>query len=314
MAVATGIRERIGIVAETTIGTTPATPAFQLIETTGFSINPTKEVIQDNRLGNRNRRCNKHGNKSVSGDLPLLLVYGAYDNLIEAAFCGTWATDSPALGSDAIVNGDTRRGFTIMRENPEITATPFRYYTGVEFNTMALELTQNDNVSLTFGVVGVDSGAPQAAIAGQTTVVASTDCAFDYKHGSLLVDGTARAQATAFSINFENGIEASYVLFKDTTGDKPYGKFDVSGNITLQFDSVDDYNIFLNADKVAIVLTLQDAATGGNEYELTIPKAMFNTATTDTGGEGEITISLDFVGEDDDVIGGTAQLVRTPAA
>lgn len=306
MAVATGIRERIGIVAEATIGTTPATPAFQLIETTGFSINPTKEVIQDNRLGNRNRRCNKHGNKSVSGDLPLLLVYGAYDNLIEAAFCGTWSNDT-------LVNGTVRRGFTIMRENPEITATPFRYYTGVEFNTMALELTQNDNVSLTFGVVGVDSGAPQAAIAGQTTVPASTDCAFDYKHGSLLVDGTPRAQATAFSINFENGIEASYVLFSEVTGAKPIGKFDVSGNITLQFDSVDDYNIFLNADKVAIVLTLQDAATGGNEYELTIPKAMFNTATTDTSGEGEITISLDFTGEYDAGIDGTAQLVRTPA-
>ena len=306
MAVATGIREQIGIIAETTIGTTPASPAFQLIETTGFTINPTKEVIQDNRLGNRNRRCSKHGNKSVAGDLPLLLVYGAYDNLIEAAFCGTW-------DDDTLVNGVTRRGFTIARNNPEFGANSWRYYTGVEINTMALELTQNDNVSLTFGVIGVDSDTPSAALAGQTLLPAVTDCAFDYKHGSLLVGGVARAQATAFTINIKNGIEASYVLFSDVTGAKPIGKFDVSGNITMQFDSVDDYNHFINADKVAIVLTLQDAATGGNEYELTIPKAMFNTANTDTSGEGEISISLDFAAEYDSGIDGTLQLARTPA-
>lgn len=307
MAVATGIRERIGIIAESTIGTTPASPNFQIIETTGFTINPTKDVIQDNRLGNRNRRCNKPGNKSVSGDLPLLLVYGAYDNLIEAAFCGTWSADT-------LVNGTTRRGFTIMRENPEITATPFRYYRGMEVNTMSLELTQNDNVSLTFGMVGVEAGEMQTALAGQDTTPAVTDCAFDYKHGSLTVDGVARAQATAFSIQVDNGIETSFVLFKDTTGDKPFGKFDVTGNITLQFDSAADYDAFINGDKVAIVLTLQDAATNGNEYELTIPKAMFNTGATDTGGEGEITISLDFAAEYDDTIDGTLQLVRTPAA
>ena len=313
MAVATGIRERIAYAAETVIGETPATPEFQTVEVTGFSINPSKEVIQDNRLGNRNRRCNKHGNQTVSGDLSLLLVHGAYDDLLEAGFCGTWENDSPVLGSDTLVNGDTRRSFTIARENPEIDTNAWRYYRGVEVNTIGLELTQNDNVQLTFGVIGVEATKGQAALAGQTFVAPSTACAYDYKYGSLKVDDVVRAAITGFSFNVENGIEASFRLFSDKTGSKPIGKFDVGGNITLQFESTEDYNSFLAADKVSIELALRDAATDGNEYVLIIPRAMFNSAPTDTGGEGEITITLDFAGEYDGGIDGTAQLVRTAA-
>lgn len=314
MAVATGIKERIGYIAETVIGETPATPGFQTVEVTGFSVNPSKEVIQDNRLGNRNRRCNKHGNETLSGDVSLLLVHGAYDDLIEAAFCGSWVTGVPAIGSDALVNGDTRRGFTFVRENPELATNQFRYYRGIEINTLGLELTQNDNVSLTFGVIGVEATKGQTALAGQTFVAPSAACAYDYKYGSLKVDTVERAAITGFSFNIENGIEASFRLFDDKTGSKPIAKFDVSGNITLQFESTEDYNSFLDASKVSIELALQDAAIGGNEYVLTIPRAMFNSAPTDTGGEGEITISLDFAGEYDSGIDGTAQLVRTAAA
>lgn len=389
MAVATGIRERIGYVAETTIGTTPTNPNFQLLETTGFNVNPDKEVIQDNRLGNRNRRCNKHGNQTVSGDIPGLLVYGAADPLIEAGFCGTWTaalttgssslsatttsfdraagsfvtdgfvvgsvvestgftnagnnglfavtavaalsltvsplegqtmtTESAATGREVaapsqLKNGITRKGFSFMRENPEISATSFRYYKGIEINTIGLELAQNDNVSLTLGVIGVEATKLQAAIAGQSTNAASSECPFDYKYGSLNVDGTARAQATAFSVNVENGIESSFVLFSDKSGAKPFAKFDVNGDITLQFDSSDDYNAYMDGLKRSIILKLEDAASAGNEYALIMPQVMLNSATTDTGGEGEITLSAGYAAELDTQLNCTAVLIRKPAA
>lgn len=314
MAVATGVNEVIGYVAEANIGETPANPVFKILETTGFNVNETRETIQDNRLGNRNRKCNKQGNIGVTGDVPLLLEYDAYDDLLAAAFCADWETDAPAVGSDRLVNSNLRKGFTFMRRNPELGGSQYRYYKGCEIGGFSLELTQNDNIAVTFSVIGVESTPIQAMITGATTSPAPGGCSFDYKHGSFQVDGSPVANITAFSFAVENNIEASHVLFSQKTGAKPIGKFDATGSVTAQFDDELLYNKFINDEKAAIVVTMEDAASGGNKLVLTIPKAMLSNPTTDTSGDGEITLSAEFTGEYDAGIDGTVQLVRTPAA
>ena len=91
MSTATGSELRVGYVAESTIGTTPATPAFKVLETTGFNVNLTKELIEATLLGGRDRKCLRHGNRTVGGDIPSLLIYGHQDELLEAALGGTWS-------------------------------------------------------------------------------------------------------------------------------------------------------------------------------------------------------------------------------
>ncbi|QDP59308.1 MAG: hypothetical protein Tp136SUR676911_47 [Prokaryotic dsDNA virus sp.] len=310
MATATGSGLRVGYVAESTIGTTPATPEFKVLETTGFNVNLTKELIEATLLGGRDRKCLRHGNRTVGGDIPSLLIYGHQDDLLEAALGGTWEADTPAVGTDQLTNGSVRRGFTIFRQDPALGADSYRYYTGCEMNTLNLELTPNSDVVFTVGVIGVDSPNEHAEKAGATYIEPSGDCPFSYDSGSILDDGVELADVTQLTMTVENNIESSFVLFSKTTGSKPQGKINVSGNVTAQFQNFTLYDKFISGEKSSLEVNLLDEA--GNAYKITLPRTMFNTGNTDVGGEGEITISLDFTAELDSATGSTIIVERTP--
>lgn len=305
MATSTGANVRWGYAAEATIGTTPANPEFKTLEFTGSGLKLTKDLIESALLGGRDRKCLRHGNRTVGGDLNTLLIYGHQDELIEAALCGTWE-------GDTLTNGAVRRGFTFVRQDPDIGTDAYRYYTGCEINTMNLSLTPNDDVQLTFGIIGVDNTPGQAAITGQSFTTPTTNCPFDYKRGEIRVGGEVVANMTSFNVQVENGMESSFVLFSNVTGNKSIGKFNVTGNITAQFDGFTQYNLFEEAEKVSVVIVLQDG--DGNEYEVELPRVLLNTADDDVGGEGEITMSSDFTAEIDNTAGYTMQISRTAAA
>lgn len=303
---ATGATTRTGYVAESTIGTTPATPAFTTLKITSFNLNRTAELIRSQYLGDRNPKCLAHGNVSVSGDVVQPLIFGASDDFLQAALGGTWTTD-------VLQNGDVRRAFTMLREQQNFTgADKFLFYTGCEINTMGLSVAQNSDVTATFGVIGVEQTDTHEAITGQTFVAAPTECPFRYDRGSISADGETLADVTAFELNVTNNIESSYVLFSKVTGSKPNGEFNVTGNLTMQFRDFDLYDKYRRAEKVEIDLVLEDSA--GNSYEISLPSALLNSGTADVGGPGEIPISFDFECDKSEDSDYTMQVTRVAAA
>lgn len=310
MANATGATAEVGYIAEVTIGTTPATPNFKKAHQTGFSLLPTKEVLTAPLLGGRNKKCTRGGNISVAGDLSTLLITSHQNDLIEAALGGTWAVDTPVVGTQQLTNGDTRRGFTFYRKDPNIGADSYRYYRGTEVNTLALALAQNDNVTLTLGLVGIDAPAVHTEIAGSTYTALPSECPFDYKQGSIVSDSVTLAKVTDFSLNIENGITQSFVLFSTVTGDKPNGEFNVTGSLSLQFDSLDMYGKFINDTDTDLVLTMIDDA--GNQHEVTLPAITITEHGDPIEGPGEIILNLAFEAKYDSVSGSTIIWEWTP--
>lgn len=308
---ATGNQTRAGFVAESPIGTTPATPAFNLLPFSGFNPNRTVEVIRSNILGSRDPKHLGHGNVSVSGDVETPLIYGAVDPLLEAALGGTWTADTPAVGTAQLQNGDTRRGFTLFREQEDFAgADRFLYYEGCEINTLALSVQPNSDVTATFGVIGVESPESHAEITGATYVDYPTITPFRYHTGSIEVDSSVVADITGFDISVNNNIETSYVLFKKTTGAKPNGEFNVTGTLTVQFRDFALYDKFRTAAKASIVLNLTDSA--GNALKVRLPSALFNSANADVGGPGEIPLSIEFECDKSTSDGFVMAVERTP--
>lgn len=79
-------------IAETAYGITPATPAFKTIRDTGVTMALTKGTMLSAEMrSDRQIVDQRHGNRQVGGDVVGELLFGTYDDFLEAVLGGTWA-------------------------------------------------------------------------------------------------------------------------------------------------------------------------------------------------------------------------------
>jgi hypothetical protein len=95
-SIATGSLAEYGYVAESVFGSTPVGQPFKRIRDVNLNVNLQKEIKQpDARLSSRVRQNLFHGYKSVAGDIVGEISEQSWDDLLEAAIGGTWATAAP---------------------------------------------------------------------------------------------------------------------------------------------------------------------------------------------------------------------------
>lgn len=288
MTIANGAQHSLHYVAETTYGTTPSTPSFSPLPHTGTTLAITKDAVESEKLrGDRQVEDFRHGNKTVGGDITAELEYGAFDDFLEAALCGTWATD-------VLKAGTTRRSFTIQRKFADLATPEFHTYKGCEINTLSLSVSPNAMVGTTFGIIGKDLTLATAAIAGSTFAADAGEVPFDSFTGSITEGGSSIATVTAIEMTLENGIEPLFSVGSQTTNRPAIGRSRLTGTLTTYFESKTLYEKFLNETSSSIVLTLTDV--DGNDYVITIPNVKYNSGQPDVAGEGAITIAMEFIG------------------
>lgn len=95
-SIATGSLAEYGYIAESVFGSTPVGQPFKRIRDVNLNVNLQKEIKQpDARLSSRVRQNLFHGYKSVAGDIVGEISEQSWDDLLEAAIGGTWATAAP---------------------------------------------------------------------------------------------------------------------------------------------------------------------------------------------------------------------------
>lgn len=305
MTIANGAQHSLHYVAETTYGSTPATPSFTPLPHTGTTLAVTKDAIESEKIrGDRQVEDFRHGNKTVGGDISAELEYAAFDDLLEAVLCGTWATD-------VLKAGTTRRSFTIQRKFGDLAVPEYHTYTGCEFNTLALSVSPNAMVGTTFGVIGKDLSLGTTAITGSTFGSDVGNSPFDSFTGSITEGGSSIATVTAIELNLENGIEPLFSVGSQTTNRPSIGRSRASGTLTTYFESKTLYQKFLNETSSSIVLTLTDP--DGNSYAIDLPNVKYNSGQPDVSGEGAITIAMEFVALYDGTDDSQIVITRTAA-
>lgn len=287
MAIANGAQHSLHYIAESTYGTTPSTPTWTPLPHTGTTLALTKDAIESEKLrGDRQVEDFRHGNKSIGGDVSSELEYGAFDDILEAVMCGTWATN-------VLKAGTTRRSFTLERKFADLATAEFHRYTGVEFNSMAISIAPNAMVSTTFSVVGKDLALATSEVASSTYSSDVGNTPFDSFTGSITEGGSSIATVTSLEMTIENGLEPLFSVGADTTNRPSIGKSRVTGTLTTYFDSKALYEKFINETASEIVCTLTD--TAGNDIEIDIPNVKYNSGQPDVSGEGAVTVAMDFV-------------------
>lgn len=305
MTIANGAQHSLHYVAESTYGTTPSTPTWTPLPHTGTTLALTKDGIESEKLrGDRQVEDFRHGNKSVSGDVTGELEYAAFDDMLEAALCGTWTTD-------VLKAGTTRRSFTFERKFADLATPEYHRYTGCEVNALSISVSPNAMVTTTFGIIGKDLTTNTTQVASSTYSSDVGNSPFDSFTGSILEGGSSIGVVTAFELSLENGIEPLFAVGSQTTNRPSIGKSRLTGTLTTYFESKALYDKFINETSSSIALTLTDL--DGNDYLIELGNVKYNSGQPDVSGEGAVTIALEFVGLYDDADASNIVITRTDA-
>lgn len=305
MTIANGAQHSLHYVAESTYGTTPSTPTWTPLPHTGTTLALTKDGIESEKLrGDRQVEDFRHGNKSVSGDVTGELEYAAFDDMLEAALCGSWTTD-------VLKAGTTRRSFTFERKFADLATPEYHRYTGCEVNALSISVSPNAMVTTTFGIIGKDLTTNTSQVASSVYSSDVGNSPFDSFTGSILEGGSSIGVVTAFELSLENGIEPLFAVGSQTTNRPSIGKSRLTGTLTTYFESKALYDKFINETSSSISLTLTDL--DGNDYLIELGNVKYNSGQPDVSGEGAVTIALEFVGLYDDVDASNIVITRTDA-
>lgn len=309
MTIASGSNVELSYVAEVTAGTTPATPAFQKLPISTESLTMTRDTLESEALrADRQIADVINGNKQVSGDVTGEVRYGAFDDLLEAALGGSWATDTPVVGTDQLKAGTTRRSFTFERLHADLT-TYFRSR-GVEMGGFTLDRAANAITTLAFNAVGLSQDSDTAAIAGSTYTSAVTTAPMDGFTGTFTINSSSDACVTTASVTLENGNEALFCIGSDSAVDQAQGKSRITGSLGIYFEDLAAYNLFNSGTYFDLEIVMTDGA--GNQYKVILPKIKYTSADTSVGGSDPLTYSYDISAVYDPTEQSNIVIERTP--
>lgn len=209
--------------------------------------------------------------------------------------------------------GSARRSFTVERYFGDILAAdkPFHRFTGVEFNTLQLQINANAMVTGTVGVVGKDMATGTVIVTGATYNPAATTSPLDSFTGTLNENGAPIAVITEIQLNLDNGLDPRFVVGSKTTLRPSIGRSNVSGQITAYFENSLLLDKFINETESSIVFELPDGV--GNNLKVILPRIKYNGGQPDVQGDGPITLSMPFQALLDPTTNTNIIIERTPA-
>lgn len=292
MTILQGSRSGLSYIAEATYGTTPASPAMTLIPYTTHSLNLAKERVQGNDIQpDRMARVDRHGNRSVAGDIVVDMRKGDYDAFLESVFMSSWSTN-------ALKVGDNLKSFSILDSAEDTGLTnQFRLFTGMSASSLSVSIAPNQMVTGTFGFVGKNMTV--SGVRTGTSTAGAITKPFDAYSGTIKIADTGGvlasiATVTGVDFSINNGFNPTYVVGSDTTPQLEYGLATVEGTITAYFEDLTLINRFLNETETAFEVQVDSPdATAGHTW--LFPRIKINAADVPVTGPTSRIITLPFV-------------------
>ena len=285
MAFAQGSRSSLSFIVESTFGTTPA-GNFTNLPFTTHSLNLTKDRVAGNDIqADRMPRVDRHGNRSVAGDIVADLRDADYDAFLEAAMLNSFSTNVLKVGT-------TPKFFSIEDYAADIDQA--RLFTGMTVNSLAVSLAPNQMVTGTFGLVGKDMtiGATE-----KTQDAASGAAPFDAYSGDLKIADTggvlaASAIVTGIDFTLTNSFAPTFVIGDDSAPQLEVGRAEIEGTLTAYFEDAALINRFLNETETALEVSVGD---GTNDLTFLFPRIKVNSADVGVDGPTSRIVNISFV-------------------
>lgn len=297
---------RIGIIKETTPGTTPSTPVLESQRFSSANFSMTRaELIDDSKADTRQYLYTQTGNKTVGGSLDGAFAYDNYEALLESAFYNTFVTDELTMG-------DTIQSMTVEIAQPDASTPIYQINRGVIVNGFSLSSPVDGLTTISFDMLGLEQEIATSSVSASSYNAQTSSVPFLHCSGTISEGGSPIAIVTDLSLDLTNNLETVH-----TWGDcDPYtltpARIDVTGNLTAILDDESLLTKFNNDTQTSLEFTLVD--NDGNSYTFELPNVKFTSADApiDTGS-GLRTISLPFRALMDSVSQSTVIVTRQDA-
>ena len=314
MTLATGSNTSIGYITEVTAGTTPGTPAFNLVPINDFSLVLTKDTFTDPTIQqDRQAHFFKHGNRKVGGDVSVtLLGVGAtptgntlFDPWFESAMNAAWT-------ANVLKIGNTSKSFTFEKRITDSAGTVnyFRYK-GTQCTGFSFDVALNAPVKAKFTFAGLDVDPLATAIITGATYVAVPTAPQPFIHinaNNLFKEGgSATTLMTAFSINLVNGADVNYALGSAVAQSITPSKAQISGSCTFYFSDATLYNKFVNETATSLSVKLSD---GTRSLQFDLGTVVYGAATQVINNENTVIVTMPYTAVYDTTNTSTLMITR----
>lgn len=301
MPFAQGSRTQLAYVAEVTYGTTPATPAMVSLPFVTHSVDLTKTRVQSAEITpDRMPRVDRHGQRTVTGDISVEMRPGDYDFLLEDAMFGSFS-------SNVLDTGTTVSSFTL--EDGALDITQFRAFTGCMVNTMQISIAPNQMTTATFGIIGKNMTQSATALDASLTA-ASANEPFDSFSGAISEGGSPIAYVNSIDFTLNNNLNPTFVLGSVTTPQVEFGMSSLEGTMTVFYEDAALITKFLNETASSLSIVLDDRVAGLN-YTLLMPRIKINGAAVPVSSPASRLLTIPFVALRDSSTGTQLRITRT---
>lgn len=301
MAFAQGSRTQLAYVPEVTYGTTPATPAMISVPFNTHTLDLTKTRVQSAEITpDRMPRIDRHGQRTVSGDIVVEMRPADYDWLLEGALFGAFSTN-------VLNTGTTVKSFTI--EDGALDITQYRGFTGCMVNTMQMSIAPNQMTTATFGIIGKNMTQGTTPLDATLTAASGSE-PFDSYSGSISEGGSTIAYLSAIDFTLNNNLNPAFVLGSTTNAQMEFGMSTLEGTLTAYYQDKTLIDKFLNETESSLSIVLDDRVAGLN-YTLLMPRIKINGAAVPVSNPASRLLTIPFVALRDSSTGTQLRITRT---
>ena len=275
MAIASADRVRLAYVVEQSSGTTPTTPALQIVRLTGESLDVTRENIVSSELrADRNVMDLIQVGGGAGGGVEFELSYGTYDDWLASALQGSWSGGSAADPDKIVASTDMINGVYTIAAQP---AAPARI---TVTRTVAGSADTAGVVTIT-GTDASDNPITEDIVPGATGVTVSGQKTF--KTVTFVVGSGWTSDGTADQITV--GVAAMATVLKNGSTPKSFTLertlLDLSPNAYFRFKGMQANGFSLTcATKEIVKGSFDFLGMSGEAGEAAIAGATYLDATT----------------------------------
>jgi hypothetical protein len=289
-------RTRLSFVKEVTYGVTPA-GNFQVIPFTSNTLDLAKDRVQGTDIqADRMVRHDRHGNRSVAGDITVDMRGAAYDAFLESLMFNTWDSTPVNPAPDLLRVGTTLQSLSIEDYAADIDQA--KLFEGMIVNSASFSIKPNQMVQTTFSLIGQDMAISQTQ---RTTTAAVTNVPFDSYSGAISIGNaggalTGSSIITGIDFTVNNNANPTYVVGSAITPEMEYGLCTVEGTLTAYFDDAALLTRFINETETAIRVGVNIPGGGATSlYSFFFPRVKINGGNVPATGQASRVLTLPFV-------------------
>jgi len=284
--------KQTAVVAETVIGTTPATPAFLLTRDTRVSGSPQRPATRSPE-----RRSDRMAANMTSGlftfpkviEMPYVRD-AATDVLWESTLCGAWSTN-------VLKNASTQKTFTVEEKYEGGATDPYRRLTGCQVDSLAINFRVGEPGTMSFALQALAETTATTAIVSSTYAAPTPgyDPSTPADIAAISLFGLTTPKIQSLNMTITNNVRPMHQWGSNSPFGLGLGLFDVSGQVSFYFASSTDYSTFTTR-QTAQTLAFTIGSTTSFKDTISLGNCdVWNPDVSDPGASGDHLVTLNFM-------------------